>query len=42
MLYRRKDKLAAINRGSRVFDTEREELLKLYKENRNLRMEKEF
>ena len=42
MLYRWKDKLKAKNSGNQVTETEREELLRLRKENRNLRMEKEI
>ncbi len=42
MLYRWKDKLDAKNSGNQVTETEREELLRLRKENRNLRMEKEI
>ncbi|KGK42859.1 transposase [Nitrincola sp. A-D6] len=42
MLYRWKDKLEAKNSGNQVTETEREELLRLRKENRNLRMEKEI
>ena len=42
MLYRWKDKLDAKTSGNQVNETEREELLRLRKENRNLRMEKEI
>ncbi len=42
LLYRWKEKLEAKNNGSQVTETEREELVRLRKENRNLRMEKEI
>ncbi len=42
MLYRWKEKMDAKNSGNQVSESEREELLRLRKENRNLRMEKEI
>jgi transposase len=42
MLYRWKEKLDESNGRNQVSESEREELLRLRKENRNLRMEKEI
>lgn len=42
MLYRWKEKLDESNGRNQVGESEREELLRLRKENRNLRMEKEI